>query len=353
MDLAGVYYDPTNPSGFSGAQSLVSSVKTFHTGDVVKEWLKKQDAYTIHKPVTKHFTRNRYIVNNIFELWQADLCDMRNISQYNDGVNYILTVIDVFSKVAWVKTLKLKTGASVINAFKEIFAECGATPVNVQTDKGKEFIAAPVKKFFKDREINFFVTNNPDVKASVIERFNRTLKVRMFRYFTYANSYRYVDVLNDLIESYNNRYHSSIKMAPKNVNEQNILQVWNNLYRKGVGPRKTPKLKLHQHVRISRTKHVFEKGYENNWSQEVFKIATVINRRPPVYRLVDLNGEEIEGTFYEQELQPVILQDDTVFKIEKILDKKGRGANKKFLVKWLGYSDKFNSWVAAADLKQI
>lgn len=353
MDLAGIYYDPANPLGYSGAHSLVNAVKTHTSSEDVKEWLQKQDAYTIHKPVTKRFSRNRYIVHNIFELWQADLCDMRNLKQYNDGVNYILTVIDVFSKVAWAKPLKLKTASSVINAFKEIFEECGTTPVNLETDKGKEFVAKSVQMFFKNYEINFYVTNNPDVKAAIIERFNRTLKTRMWRYFTYANSYRYVDVLSDLIDSYNNRYHSSIKMAPHNVSEQNVLQVWNNLYRKGVGERRKPKYKLDQHVRISRTKQIFEKGYENNWSLEIFKISKVINRRPPVYRITDLNNEEIEGTFYEQELQPITLAPDAIFKIEKILDNKGRGVNKKFLVKWQGYSDKFNSWVSQSELQQI
>lgn len=352
-DLATIYYDPSNPAGYSGVNSLINSVKNRHPRSTVEDWLKKQDAYTIHKPVRKTFPRNKYIVSNMLELWQADLCDMRSLSKHNDENNFILTVIDVFSKMAWARPLKSKTAKAIINAFKEIFQECGSTPLKLQTDKGKEFVARPVQKFFKELDINFHVTNNPDVKAAVVERFNRTLKTRMWRYFTYSNSYRYIDVLRELLASYNNRYHSSIKMAPNNVNEQNVLEVWNNLYRKGLGEERKPKFKVDQHVRISRTKSTFEKGYETNWSEEIFKIYEAINRKPPVYRIIDLDGEVVEGTFYEQELQAVTLEKDRVFKINKVLSERGRGRSKEYLVSWRGYSDKFNSWIPESELRQI
>ncbi|XP_031355211.1 uncharacterized protein LOC116179553 [Photinus pyralis] len=142
-------------------------------------------------------------------------------------------------------------------------------------------------------------------------------------------------------------------MAPIEVTDENILIVWQNLYAKGFGKEAQPKYKVGQHVRIARSKHHFEKGYESNFSQEVFKIVKVINRRPPVYRIVDLNGEDIEGTFYEEELQVVTLDENTVFKIDEILEEKGRGKNKKYLVKWKGYSEKFNSWISASELKKI
>ncbi|XP_031330520.1 uncharacterized protein LOC116164581 [Photinus pyralis] len=142
-------------------------------------------------------------------------------------------------------------------------------------------------------------------------------------------------------------------MAPDDVNEENILRVWQNLYTKGFGKETRPIYKVGQHVRIARSKYHFEKGYESNFSQEVFKIIKVIKRRPPVYRIVDLNGEDIEGTFYEEELQAVTIDEDTVYKIEEVLEEKGRGKNKKYLVKWKGYSDKFNSWVTASELKNI
>ncbi|KAF2885840.1 hypothetical protein ILUMI_20333 [Ignelater luminosus] len=319
----------------------------------VQKWLQKQDAYTIHKPIIRKFPRNKYIVSNIFELWQADLCDMRNLSNYNDGINYILRVIDVFSKKAWAMPLKHKTSTEVINAFKQVFDASGHTPKHLQTDKGKDFLAQPVQRFFNEHNINFYVANNPDVKAAGVERFNRTLKMYMFRYFTYANSRRYVDVLNSLLDGYNNRHRSSIKMAPNEVNHKNVFEVWNNLYRKGVGLMRKPRFKENQLVRISRSKNIFEKGYANNWSDEIFKITKVINRRPPVYRILDLNNESVEGTFYEEELQPVSVDSNSLFKIEKVLGEKGQGKNKKYLVKWLGYSDKFNSWVPATDIKQI
>ncbi|KAK4882703.1 hypothetical protein RN001_006022 [Aquatica leii] len=142
-------------------------------------------------------------------------------------------------------------------------------------------------------------------------------------------------------------------MAPNDVNDSNILQVWQNLYSSGVGLERIPKYKVGQHVRISRTKQMFEKGYTTNWSEEVFKISEVINRKPPVYRVVDLNREPIEGTFYEEELQIITVNSDTRYKIDKVLKEKGRGINKQYFVKWQGYSDKFNSWVSSNELQQL
>uniref|UniRef100_A0A1Y1N5I8 Integrase catalytic domain-containing protein n=1 Tax=Photinus pyralis TaxID=7054 RepID=A0A1Y1N5I8_PHOPY len=351
--MESIYYDPSHPAGFGGVSSLSSALKNRYSTEDVKAWLQKQEAYTVHKPVKRKFQRNKYIVNNMFELWQADLCDMRSLAKNNRGYNYILTVIDVFSKKAWARPLKQKTANSIIEAFSSIFEECDNTPENIQTDKGKEFVAASVQQFFKKYNINYYVTHNPDVKACIIERLNRTLKTKMHRYFTYKNTFKYVDVLQDLVSAYNKSYHSSIKMAPDDVNEENILKVWQNLYAKGFGKETRPIYKVGQHVRITRTKYHFEKGYESNFSQEVFKIIKVIKRRPPVYRIVDLSGEDIEGTFYEEELQAVTIDEDTVFKIDEILEEKGRGKNKKYLVKWRGYSDKFNSWISAAELKNI
>ncbi|KAF2889914.1 hypothetical protein ILUMI_16258, partial [Ignelater luminosus] len=106
-------------------------------------------------------------------------------------------------------------------------------------------------------------------------------------------------------------------MAPNEVNHKNVFEVWNNLYRKGVGLVRKPRFKENQLVRISRSKNIFEKEYANNWSDEIFKITKVLNRRPPVYRILDLNNERVMGTFYEEELQPVSVDSNSLFKIEK------------------------------------
>ena len=325
---------------------LKSTCTEKKTEKQVENWLKKREAYTLHAPIRKRFTRNYYKVSKIDDLWQADLCDMRELAEYNDQYKFILTVIDVFSKYAWAIPLTDKSAKTIKLAFDVIFRE--RRPDHLQSDKGKEFTNATVQALFKFHNINFYTTQNPDVKASVVERYNRTLKTYMWRYFTHNQTRRYVNVLDDLVYAYNHRTHSVIKMAPADVTKDNSKQVLFNLYRNKRLTKQKPLLKVGDHVRITREKSTFEKGYESNWSREIFKIAKIIQRDRVVYELVDLADEPIVGTFYELEVQKINLPE--TYKIEQVLRTQGKGEHRKLFVKWAGYPDKFNSWIKASDL---
>lgn len=357
-DLSRIYYTPEHPGGFSGADKLANAVSGRFTKKQVKDWLQSQETYTLHKSASKRFPRNKYIVSNINYLWQADLSDMRSLSQYNDEYNYILCVIDVFSKFAYARPLKKKDSKSIIRSFKSIFAETNSKPEHLQTDKGTEFTSKQVRNLFKSFNINYYVTNNPDIKASIVERFQRTLKGKMWRYFTYKNTYRYIDVLDNLVLSYNNSKHSSIQMCPSQVNSDNISTVWQNLYDRGSSKKKTnvtvPHLKIGDHVRITKMKYTFEKGYETNWSDEIFAISSILPRKPWfVYTLQDLKGEHIQGTFYERELQRIVMNSNSFYKIEKVLKSRYTGQKKEILVKWKGYPNKFNTWIPYSNVTNL
>jgi hypothetical protein len=181
--------------------------------------------------------------------------------------------------------------------------------------------------------------------------------MKMWRYFTFKNTYRYIDILQDLLLSYNHSFHSSIKMCPTEVNNDNIMTVWQNLYgrkEKKVHVTEYPLLQVGDHVRITRYKHVFQKGYETNWSDEIFVIDTIIRRSPwVVYTLKDLENEPVTGTFYSKELQKVFYDPTTLHKIDKIIQYRRIGGRKEVLVKWKGYPNKFNSWIPASDIEQI
>ena len=354
-----LYYDPKEPASFGGVNPLVRAAreKRISKHNVV-DWLKTQDTYTLHKPIRKRFTRNPYIVFKPYELWQADLNDMRGLSKYNDGYNYLLSVIDVFSKRLYVRALKKKEGAEVADAFDNIFKEATTAPRCLQTDKGTEFTGSKTKSLFKKYKVKYVTTQNPDVKASVVERVNRTLKTRMWRYLTYKNTYRYIDVLDNLVYAYNHSVHRSLgnRLRPVDVDandKQIVSSVLKHMCKK-IPKRVKPKLKVGDTVRIAKEKGTFAKGYESNWSKEVFVIHRVNTLMPlPLYTLVDLNGEELKGHFYEHEVQKVTIQRDHLFKIDKILDTKGRGRSKRYFVKWEGYGDDFNSWVQAQDLQHV
>lgn len=357
LDINDIYYDVSNPAGYSSIDKLAKAMKDNMSEKEVKKWLQSQETYTLHKPVHRRFARNRYILSNYNELWQADLSDMRTYTQYNDGYKYILCVIDVFSKYAFARAMKKKDSGTVKECFESIFTEAKATPRHIQSDKGTEFVSKVVRDYFKSKNINYYTTNNPDIKASVVERFQRTLKMKMWRYFTHKNTYNYTNILQELLHSYNHSYHSSIKMRPIDVNFSNIMTVWCNLYdRKKNKPAffETTELNVGDHVRITKYKHIFQKGYETNWSDEIFIIESIIERSPRlVYTIKDLEGETITGTFYASELQKVTYLPSTKYKIDKIIRSRRIGSRKEVLVKWQGYPNKFNSWIPASSLEKI
>ncbi|XP_048509731.1 uncharacterized protein LOC125500592 [Athalia rosae] len=178
--LEKLYYDSSNPAGYGGARGLKRAVRGKKISlAAVDDWLASQDAYTRHKTIRRRFPRAHYSVQNVDDLWEADLADLRSLKQYNDGYNYLLVVIDVLSKFAWVRALKGKTAGTVAKVFEDLLESTERRPMHLQTDKGKEFVGAQFQKMLAGRNVRHRVTRNPDVKASVAERFNRTLKERM------------------------------------------------------------------------------------------------------------------------------------------------------------------------------
>ena len=181
---------------------------------------------------------------------------MQSLSNYNDGVKCLLTCIDTFSKYAWPHPLKNTSGQSVTEAFKSILNE--EISIMLQNDKGTEYKNAQFQSILKEYDIRFYTSENDDIKASIVERFNRTLKTRMYRYFTHSTRFRYVDVLQDLVYSYNYTHHSSIRIEPAMVSLKNEQRVRRKLFH--LQPEKSKwKFKIGQQVRISKRRQVFEK----------------------------------------------------------------------------------------------
>ena len=258
----------------------------------------------------------------------------------NDGYRYLLMCIDVLSKYGRVQILKTKSATAVRDAFATMITD--VKPTFVQSDKGTEFLNATFQKLLSDNDIKHYTSENDDLKCAVVERWNRTILERLFRYLTYKNTTRYIDVVQDIVESYNGSFHSSIKMAPADVKVDNDADIRKRLY-----PPKPKTVKyrfsIDDTVRISGTRRTFEKGYRGNWTHELFKISSRYPTDPPTYGLTDQSGEDIKGKFYTQELQKVKARD--VYKIERVIKTRKRKGKTEYFVKWLGYPDKFNSWV--------
>ena len=291
----------------------------------------------LHKPIKRKFKKRQVLVKGIDKIWTADLADMTALNNENEGYRFLLLVIDTFSKYGWIIPLKDKKGETVADALKELFKK--RKPGKLWTDKGREFYNKDVKDL-----VELYSTENEE-KSSIAERWIRTMKEKMWKYFSDSNTYKYIDVLPDLVEDYNNTVHSSTKLTPKEASKKkNELIVWRNLYPDRYKQYDIiPKFSVGDEVRIIKKKKVFEKGYTTRWTEEIFTITEIQDTNPVTYKLADLQGEEIKGTFYEPELQKTEQQ---IYRIEKIIKKeKGRS-----LVKWKGYSDKFNSWVDNKDL---
>ena len=307
----------------------------------------QQLAEELHKPITRNFRKRRVISHGIDKIWAADLVEMQKYSKWNKGLKYLLMVIDVFSKYGWIEPLKDKKAESVSSAFDHIFKKSKRKPEKLWTDKGSEFISKHFKDFLKRNNIILYHTQNEE-KSSVVERWNRTMKNKMWKMFSTNNDTVYWDKLDKLVDDYNNTKHSSIKMTPTEASKKgNEKQVFANLYEDEIflKPGK-PKFSIGDKVRLSKYKRkVFDKGYTPNWTEEVFVIDKVNLTKPVTHNVVDLLGEKVEGSFYEKELQ---LAKQETFRIEKVVRRDNK--KKKALVKWKGYSDKFNSWVDFKDL---
>ena len=350
-----LYFNPEFPASFSSLNKFYTEakkvIKTLKRSDL-KRWAQQSPTYTIHKSARKKFTRERILTMYIDYLWEIDLVDVTRIKEFNDGYTFLLVCIDTFSKYVWIHPLKRKTGKETNDAFISILEESGRKPKKVRYDQGTEFKNKHFQKLLKDEGINGYEAIN-DTKAAIVERFNRTLKNKMYRYFTAANTFRYVDVLQDLVKSYNNTYHRSIGMKPVNVTESNSKQVRMRLF-PSINKRVKQKtvFKVGDYVRISRKKRIFQKEHAPTWTEEIFKVKVVDRKtRPITYTIEDLLDEEIKGKFYKEQLQKVDLP--VTFIIEKIHKRRTRRGVKEVLVSWRGYPSKFMQWIPAEDIQDI
>ena len=182
----------------------------------------------LHKPARIKFPRRNTIVKGINDLYQADLIEMKPYSRVNKGFKYILTVINCFTKVADAMPLRDKSGKSVAEAMDTIIRRDKNTMKHLQTDDGTEYFNKTFKELMNKNNINHYSTNS-ETKASIVERFNRTIKGAIYKEFSNRGTYVWIDIINDLIHKYNNKFHRTIGMKPIEVNTKNSMKVLKNI----------------------------------------------------------------------------------------------------------------------------
>lgn len=352
--LREIYYDPSHPASLSTVPVLAAAAKL--PLKTTKKWLQKQKTYTLHRQARKKYPTRKYYVNTIDDQWQMDLADMNQLQSQNKGYRYILTAIDILSRHGFARPLKTKTGNEVASAIEDIFKTSDRIPKRLQTDQGKEFYNPAVKRVLEKYNVELFSVKSP-FKSAMVERWNRTIKSKIWKLFTSRNNRKWLESLPQIVNAYNNSVHRIIGMRPADVNQENAMVVWERLYGKDTRYKNTLKRKIKKGdiVRISNVKGQFEKGYLPNWSREEFTVDDINTKYyPTMLNLKDYKGDVIEGKFYDEEVQKIIRDpDDDAYDVEKIIRQKRKDGQTWYLVKWLGYDDSFNSWIRKEDITDI
>nr|CAD2188770.1 unnamed protein product [Meloidogyne enterolobii]CAD2197783.1 unnamed protein product [Meloidogyne enterolobii] len=358
-----LYKDVNSPTCFTSIDPLLREARRFDkniTREDVKEYLATQNTYTLHRKVVRKYSRMHTLAPGLHTEWQADLSIFDRISGQNRGFKYLLVCIDTLSRQIFVEPVKSKHSANMIEAFKKLFSRIKIVPWKILTDQGIEFTAKDVQKYFNSLEMEHFsMHTSPQWHAGMAERANRSIKERLYRYFTENRTLKWIDIIQDIVSAINNSHNSSIGMCPTDVTYENAEGLRTKLKEQAIeefAPKrwKTNNFSVGDKVRIEKYKHIFQKGYLPNFTNEIFKIIKIrlVSHQPPTYKICDRDGEQIRGWFYANDLCLVKehRSNDKLYNIEKILRKRKISNEYHCFVKWKGYSANYNSWVPLSSI---
>ncbi|KAL3071718.1 hypothetical protein niasHS_016393 [Heterodera schachtii] len=348
---------------FVGA--LYAAVKKKHPNVKKAEFddfLQRNTTYTLFKPKREKFQRLRTVPTGfmtgefcpryfhvIGSDVQADLADFQALSRKNSGYRYLLLAVDVLSRRMFGSPVKSKRPADVKRAFEEVFGQMPKLPETLYTDRGLEFVAKPMKEFFAENGIKKYETSSKK-KAAVAERAIRTLKTRLYKYFSAKNTSAWVDVLPKFLSAINNSVCRATGLRPNEISDVNAREVWKRVYGEGLVPAvERPKIKAGETVRIPEPKHIFEKGYIPNYSDHVYTVDEARSTNPQHYLLKDYYGTKLKRKFYLPELTKVQVDENTMYRIEKKYKERMKDGKKEILVKFIGFPEKY--WVTHEDFE--
>ena len=348
------------PGSFGGVQPLRDAMldgedEQVPSFEAISNSLSGMDSYTLHKQKRRPRVFNPIRVYEEDDLLQIDLVELQELAEFNDNVRYLLCAINTLTRKAYVRPLRDKTTLAVTREFNDILdsiqAEHGIQMRRAGHDRGAEFVSAAFQANLRTRNMKSVLMR----KAYHCERYQRSLQSMLHRYMSSKQTYRYIDVLEDIVKSLNNRRHRIIRMTPEQAsmpeNKPKLLAAVSDYYAKAIRRRKKPVFKPGDLVRVENVRTPFEKGYRETQSRKIFKIKSVLKNLPiPKYRLSSLDGKNtLFGSFYADQLQRVD-NPDQVFKVQKVLKERKRGGKKELLVRWWGYGEDDDSWIDARDI---
>ena len=276
----------------------------------ITDFLRNHPTHSVHRRVVRRFPRRRVIARFPYELFMADLIEYRNYKRANRGYSYILLVIDCFSRMVYASPMKSKSADDSLAAFKHVFEDLPRFPIHLVTDKGKEFFNGKLQRFFVASGVNHYATpSKSESKASLAERAIRTIKSRLQKVLFTRKSFRWIDVIDNVCQNYNQTPHRSIGMKPVDVTAENREVVYKRLY-PFLNLTVVCRLKIGDKVRKVREKNTFDKGYKENWSEQTFIVNSVKQSNSVCfYTIKTLDNKSIPGIFYYQQLNLVSRND--------------------------------------------
>lgn len=314
--LHSLYTSCNNPSAF-GSRRMLKSISNCSYKQV-DNYLNHSETYSKFKQTRNRFTRLKVQSYRLNEIWSVDLADMHKLSVSNGGINFIFVAVDTLSRFVWALPLKRKTALECRNALAEIIKQIGGKrgknsdmkpkfcqtnssatnkPEKIWVDKGREF-AGQFSEFCKDHSIEIYSTHS-ETKSAFAERNIRSLKALIFKFLHENNTDVYVEHLQEFVNVINCRVNRVTKLAPKDVHKSDVPYL---ISLQGSNPVRKPKFQVGQLVRIKRKVETFHRGYRIQFTEEIFKVASIQSLNPPTYTIKDANNQLIQGKFYEPEL---------------------------------------------------
>lgn len=354
------YVNKLHPTAFSSINTVYQYYKPHVSREQVKNILSYIDTYTQKKQQRKVKLHAPFIVWFKRQVFQLDLIDVSYMAKDNNNIKFLLVVIDTATRHVWVQPLKNKSTALVATKFENILKTLDKLPIRCHSDLGMEFRGKIFKNLLEKYNIQqTFPKSSPHCPH--VERVNRTLENLIYRYLKSSNGPKYIDSLQDIVNLYNRRTHSSIKPlspfeAEKDENRNQLIQILMKKYLK-IFMKATstdPSFKVGDTVKISVTKQTFHRGYKDQFKDELFTITDInVIKKVPMYQLTSIdeeidNGEPLEGLFYKEELVKVGKGKTFELPSYKVLNRK----NQSVLIEWNGLPDIFNSWIPLKLIKE-
>lgn len=357
------YTNPKSQIAFTGVENVFNYMKAKYPSikkSDIKTFLSGLDIYTFSRESRKPKQRKHVNVSGPNVMWELDLLHLSSYSKANDGVKYLLIVIDVFSRFIWLEPLKSKNYPDVKQAIQNVFKRAKMMPQVCRTDRGSEFTNSRIKEYLNSLKIKMIYSSSQS-NAAQAERGARSIKSRILKYMNHKNSERYIHVLQDFARAYNNTTSSITMMAPRAVTVDNAplveLGVYFNKTKQDPLPLKTPKysFKIGDYVKVSLVKASIRKFYDQTWSSEIFKVTSRSNiDNICMYKIEDLKQVPLSGSFYQSELLKVPKpKPERFYRVEKIVGEKMVRGKRYVKVHFKGYSAKHRQWIPATDLKDL